>query len=112
MNRGKIVKERFFPLEFFYLFFSLSFALNNRVLFRLIAEKKKLRVDTVDCTPPDYIMPGCRERPLLALHPLPKDHKGPQCIKVRVLKGTLAFFFVKIDRLLDGYLWNNSRFRA
>ena len=56
----------------------------------LIVDKKKLRVDTVDCTPPDYIMPGCRERPLLPLHPLPKDHKGPQCIKVSKSNSSLS----------------------
>lgn len=49
------------------------------------SEKKKsreVRVESVDCTPPSYIMPGSRERPLLPLHPVTKDYKGPQCIKV------------------------------
>ncbi|XP_050428196.1 clustered mitochondria protein homolog isoform X2 [Adelges cooleyi] len=45
-------------------------------------EKKKTRSDSVDCTPPDYIMPNSKDRPLLPLHPTSKDLKGPQCIKV------------------------------
>lgn len=49
----------------------------------LILEKKKSRPESVDCTPPDYIMPGSTERPLLPLHPgLAKDNKAPQCLKV------------------------------
>lgn len=47
-----------------------------------ILEKKKTRPESVDCTPPDYIMPGSKERPLLPLHPVTKESKGPQCIKV------------------------------
>ncbi|VVC44929.1 Hypothetical protein CINCED_3A021244 [Cinara cedri] len=45
-------------------------------------EKKKTRSESVDCTPPDYIMPNNKDRPLLPLHPTSKDLKGPQCIKV------------------------------
>ncbi|XP_054268542.1 clustered mitochondria protein homolog isoform X2 [Macrosteles quadrilineatus] len=50
-------------------------------------EKKKSRAESVDCTPPDYIMPGCRERPLLPLQPFAKEQKGPQCIKVLTTSG-------------------------
>lgn len=35
-----------------------------------LLEKKKLRPDSVDCTPPDYIMPGSKDRPLLPLQPI------------------------------------------
>uniref|UniRef100_A0A2H8TIW5 Clustered mitochondria protein homolog n=2 Tax=Melanaphis sacchari TaxID=742174 RepID=A0A2H8TIW5_9HEMI len=45
-------------------------------------EKKKTRSESVDCTPPDYIMPNNKDRPLLPLHPTSKDLKGPLCIKV------------------------------
>ena len=41
-----------------------------------LAEKKRgPRPETLDCTPPDYIMPGSKERPLLPLHPVDKDMK-------------------------------------
>nr|CAD7411119.1 unnamed protein product [Timema cristinae] len=52
-----------------------------------ILEKKKSRVESVDCTPPDSIMPGSKERPLMALQPQIKEHKGPQCIKVLTTSG-------------------------
>ncbi|CAH2096174.1 unnamed protein product [Euphydryas editha] len=53
-----------------------------------ILEKKKSRPESVDCTPPDYIMPGSTERPLMALHPgLTKENKAPQCLKVLTTSG-------------------------
>lgn len=48
-------------------------------------EKKKTRSESVDCTPPDYIMPNNKDRPLLPLHPTSKDFKGPLCIKVIII---------------------------
>lgn len=50
-----------------------------------ILEKKKTKPDSVDCTPPDYIMPGSKERPLIPLQPQAKEQKAPQCIKVKWL---------------------------
>lgn len=47
-----------------------------------ILEKKKSRPESVDCTPPEYIMPNNKDRPLLPLQPQIRDLKGPQCIKV------------------------------
>lgn len=35
-----------------------------------LAEKKKTRPESVDCTPPEYIMPGAKERPILPLLPI------------------------------------------
>lgn len=53
-----------------------------------ILEKKKSRPESVDCTPPDYIMPSSTERPLLPLHPgLTKENKAPQCLKVLTTSG-------------------------
>ncbi|RVE51305.1 hypothetical protein evm_004109 [Chilo suppressalis] len=53
-----------------------------------ILEKKKSRPESVDCTPPDYIMPGSTERPLLPLHPgLTKENKASQCLKVLTTSG-------------------------
>lgn len=34
-----------------------------------LAEKKRSRPESVDCTPPEYIMPGTKERPVLPLQP-------------------------------------------
>lgn len=71
-----------------------------------LLEKKKSRPDSVDCTPPDYIMPGSKERPLLPLQPGAKASKGPQSLKVlttsawnpppgpRKLHGDLMYLYV------------------
>ncbi|XP_049819505.1 clustered mitochondria protein homolog isoform X2 [Aethina tumida] len=59
---------------------SLSFL--NIVTQGDILEKKKSRPESVDCTPPEYIMPDSKERPLTALQPQLKDQKMPQCVKV------------------------------
>ncbi|VEN54579.1 unnamed protein product [Callosobruchus maculatus] len=59
---------------------SLSF-LNTFTMGDLV-EKKKMRPESVDCTPPDFIMPDSKDRPLTALQPQFKDQKAPQCVKV------------------------------
>ncbi|CAH0548149.1 unnamed protein product [Brassicogethes aeneus] len=59
---------------------SLSFL--NTVTQGDILEKKKTRPESVDCTPPDYVMPDGKERPLTALQPQLRDQKVPQCAKV------------------------------
>ncbi|CAH2229416.1 jg14873 [Pararge aegeria aegeria] len=65
-----------------------SLAFLNIVTQGDILEKKKSRPESVDCTPPDFIMPGSSERPLLALHPgLTKENKAPQCLKVLTTSG-------------------------
>lgn len=64
---------------------SLSFL--NAVTHGDILEKKKSRPDSVDCTPPDWIMPGSKDRPLLPLQPQAKDLKIPQCVKVLTTSG-------------------------
>lgn len=52
-----------------------------------LAEKKKSRPESVDCTPSDSIIPGSSERPLLPLQPQSKEQKGPNCIKVLTTSG-------------------------
>ncbi|CAG5872673.1 unnamed protein product [Menidia menidia] len=37
---------------------------------------------SVDCSPPAYILPGCKERPLIPLHPVKGDWKSLQCLRV------------------------------
>lgn len=73
-----------------------------------LLEKKKTRPDSVDCTPPEYIMPGAKERPLLPLQPgvTNKSAKTPLAIKVlttsawnpppgpRKLHGDLMYLYV------------------
>lgn len=65
-----------------------------------ILEKKKTRADSVDCTPPDYIIPSCKDRPLLPLQPQAKEQKCPPCVKVWNFDikskswGELIFFFL------------------
>lgn len=74
-----------------------------------LLEKKKSRPDSVDCTPPEYIMPGVKEPPLLPLQPgIGKNAKGgiQQALKVlttsawnpppgpRKLHGDLMYLYV------------------
>lgn len=72
-----------------------------------LLEKKKSRPDSVDCTPPEYIMPGVKEPPLTPLQPgIGKVCKGPQALKVlttspwnpppgqRKLHGDLMYLYV------------------
>lgn len=73
-----------------------------------LLEKKKSRPDSVDCTPPDFIMPGAKERPMLPLQPGAnnKSLRTPQAIKVlttsawnpppgpRKLHGDLMYLYV------------------
>lgn len=53
----------------------------------IMEKKKSARVESVDCTPPEYIMPGAKEKPLLPLHPLLKQNKTMQCLKVLTTSG-------------------------
>lgn len=72
-----------------------------------LLEKKKTRPDSVDCTPPDFIMPGAKERPLMPLQPgVAKNQKTAPAIKVlttsawnpppgpRKLHGDLMYLYV------------------
>ncbi|CAO1415447.1 unnamed protein product [Diamesa serratosioi] len=73
-----------------------------------LLEKKKTRPDSVDCTPPEYIMPGAKERPMMPLQPgvNNKSLKTPTAIKVlttsawnpppgpRKLHGDLMYLYV------------------
>ncbi|XP_064613214.1 LOW QUALITY PROTEIN: clustered mitochondria protein homolog [Liolophura sinensis] len=64
---------------------SLSFL--NTVTAGDILEKKRGQQKSVDCTPPEHIMPGSRDRPLIPLHPGLKDQKAPACLKVLTYSG-------------------------
>lgn len=83
---------------------SLSFL--NIVTHGDLTDKKKVRPESVDCTPPDHIIPGSRDRPILPLHPVANEQKPPQCLKVlttsawnpppgpRRLHGDLLYLYV------------------
>lgn len=64
---------------------SLSFL--NTITQGDILEKKKCRPDSVDCTPPDFILPGSRERSLCPLLPQSKDQKFSPALKVLTISG-------------------------
>ncbi|XP_024592877.1 clustered mitochondria protein homolog isoform X4 [Neophocaena asiaeorientalis asiaeorientalis] len=49
--------------------------------------KKGLEMDPIDCTPPEYMLPGSRERPLCPLQPQNRDWKPLQCLKVLTMSG-------------------------
>nr|CAB3231841.1 clustered mitochondria protein homolog [Phallusia mammillata] len=47
------------------------------------ARTQEQQLESVDCTPPDCIMPGCKDRVLSPLHPVPKEPtKNNLCVKV------------------------------
>ena len=44
---------------------------------------KKLNLESLDCTPPDYILPSYEEElPLSPLQPYAREQKSPKCLKV------------------------------
>ncbi|XP_056414428.1 clustered mitochondria protein homolog isoform X2 [Hyla sarda] len=50
-------------------------------------KKKGTELEQIDCTPPEYILPGGKERPLCSLQPQNKDWKPLQCLKVFTMSG-------------------------
>lgn len=50
-------------------------------------KKKRLELDQIDCTPPEHILPGSKEHPLVPLQPQNKDWKPLQCLKVLTMSG-------------------------
>ncbi|KAM9452236.1 clustered mitochondria protein homolog isoform 7-T7 [Salvelinus alpinus] len=50
-------------------------------------KKKGSELEQIDCTPPEHILPGSKERPLLPLQPQNKDWKPMQCLKVLTMSG-------------------------
>eukprot|EP00079_Xenopus_tropicalis_P008751 XP_002932134.2 PREDICTED: clustered mitochondria protein homolog [Xenopus tropicalis] len=55
--------------------------------------KKKKRspadqgLEAIDCSPPEYILPGSTERPLQPLQPISGDNKPLQCLKSMIMSG-------------------------
>ncbi|XP_063305858.1 clustered mitochondria protein homolog isoform X2 [Pelobates fuscus] len=50
-------------------------------------KKKGADIEQIDCTPPEYILPGSKERPLCPLQPQNKDWRPLQCLKVLTMSG-------------------------
>ncbi|MEE6468791.1 hypothetical protein FKM82_008382 [Ascaphus truei] len=50
-------------------------------------KKKGAELEQIDCTPPEHILPGSKERPLCPLQPPNKDWKPLQCLKVLTMSG-------------------------
>ncbi|XP_078080887.1 clustered mitochondria protein homolog isoform X3 [Mustelus asterias] len=50
-------------------------------------KRKGLELEQIDCTPPEHILPGSKDRPLLFLQPQTKDVKPLQCLKVLTMSG-------------------------
>ncbi|KAG7224622.1 hypothetical protein INR49_011375 [Caranx melampygus] len=47
-----------------------------------VAKKRATEKECVDCSPPEFILPGCKERPLSPLQPIRDDWKPLQCLRV------------------------------
>ncbi|XP_034025241.1 clustered mitochondria protein homolog isoform X2 [Thalassophryne amazonica] len=50
-------------------------------------KKKGTELEQIDCTPPEHILPGSKDRPLVPLQPQNKDFKPMQCLKVLTMSG-------------------------
>ncbi|XP_071789622.1 clustered mitochondria protein homolog [Asterias amurensis] len=50
-------------------------------------KRTKSNADSVDCTPPDYLMPSSKERPLVNLQPISKESRVASCMKVLTVSG-------------------------
>ncbi|XP_008298120.1 clustered mitochondria protein homolog isoform X2 [Stegastes partitus] len=50
-------------------------------------KKKGNELEQIDCTPPEHILPGSKDRPLVPLQPQNKDWKPMQCLKVLTMSG-------------------------
>ncbi|KAL7986997.1 hypothetical protein Chor_005916 [Crotalus horridus] len=50
-------------------------------------KKKGTEMEQIDCTPPEHILPGSKERPLCPLQPQNREWKPLQCLKVLTMSG-------------------------
>ncbi|XP_068572202.1 clustered mitochondria protein homolog isoform X2 [Cebidichthys violaceus] len=47
-----------------------------------VGNRRASEKESADCSPPEYILPGCKDRPLMPLQPLRDDWKPFQCLRV------------------------------
>ncbi|MBN3292822.1 CLU protein, partial [Polypterus senegalus] len=50
-------------------------------------KRKSNELEQIDCTPPEHILPGSKDRPLTPLQPQNKDLKPLQCLRVLTMSG-------------------------
>lgn len=51
-------------------------------------ERKRFKLESsIDCTPPEFIMPNSKERPLSSLMPISKEAASTPCLKVFSFSG-------------------------
>uniref|UniRef100_A0AAX7T2P7 Clu domain-containing protein n=1 Tax=Astatotilapia calliptera TaxID=8154 RepID=A0AAX7T2P7_ASTCA len=51
----------------------------------LVGKRRASERESVDCSPPEYVLPGSKERPLCPLQPVREDWKPLQCLRVLTL---------------------------
>uniref|UniRef100_A0A8D3BCA0 Clustered mitochondria protein homolog n=1 Tax=Scophthalmus maximus TaxID=52904 RepID=A0A8D3BCA0_SCOMX len=47
-----------------------------------VGKRRASEKESVDCRPPEYVLPGCKDRPLTPLQPVRDDWKPLQCLRV------------------------------
>ncbi|XP_044079217.1 clustered mitochondria protein homolog isoform X2 [Siniperca chuatsi] len=47
-----------------------------------VGNRRASEKESIDCSPPEYILPGCKDRPLTPLQPVRDDWKPLQCLRV------------------------------
>lgn len=62
-------------------------------------KKKGTEMEQIDCTPPEHILPGSKERPLCALQPQNRDWKVEFSCVIETAAGTFltATWWSKIE---------------
>uniref|UniRef100_A0AAX7TUZ3 Clu domain-containing protein n=1 Tax=Astatotilapia calliptera TaxID=8154 RepID=A0AAX7TUZ3_ASTCA len=50
-----------------------------------VGKRRASERESVDCSPPEYVLPGSKERPLCPLQPVREDWKPLQCLRVLTL---------------------------
>ncbi|XP_040007417.1 clustered mitochondria protein homolog isoform X2 [Xiphias gladius] len=48
----------------------------------IVGKRRVSERESVECSPPEYILPGCKDRPLTPLQPVRDDFKPLQCLRV------------------------------
>lgn len=71
-------------------------------------KKKGTEMEQIDCTPPEHILPGSKERPLCALQPQNRDWKVEfSCVLEMAINTYLAAKWCSgIGSCTEGGLWD------
>ncbi|XP_026227839.1 clustered mitochondria protein homolog [Anabas testudineus] len=60
----------------------LSFYTRTDMESEVMGKRRASEKESVYCSPPEYILPGCKDRPLSPLQPIRDDWKPLQCLRV------------------------------